>query len=203
VLHGMTLGELARMALGEHWVKYADSLDLTVVPCSGYTHATRYVLPVPPSPNLPDMKSVYLYPSMCYFEATPMSLGRGTDMPFCVFGHPRLKGDYEFSFTPHSRTGAKKPPLMNQVCYGRDLRELSDNDIIAGGVNLEYIIEAYTAMGRPDKFFSRFFENLIGDGHIRTMIEQGRTASEIKATWANDVEAFKEARAPYLLYPLD
>lgn len=203
VVHGMTLGELARMAVGEKWLKGGAAPDLTVIPCEGYTHATRYSLPVPPSPNLPDMKSVYLYPSTCYFEATPMSLGRGTDMPFCVFGHPQLKGKYTFRFTPESRTGAKKPPLMGRRCYGRDLRALSDEEIIAKGVNLEYIIEAYKAMGMGDKFFTRFFENLIGSGKIRGMIERGASAEEIKASWLPDVERFKKQREPYLIYPLN
>ena len=203
VVHGMTLGELARMAVGEKWLKGGAAPELTVIPCEGYTHATRYSLPIPPSPNLPDMKSVYLYPSTCYFEATPMSLGRGTDMPFCVFGHPQLKGKYDFQFTPESRTGAKKPPLMGRRCYGRDLRGISDEEIIAEGVNLEYIIEAYKAMGMGDKFFTRFFENLIGSGKIRGMIERGASAEEIKASWLHDVERFKKQREPYLIYPLN
>lgn len=203
VVHGMTLGELARMAVGEKWLKGGAAPELTVIPCEGYTHATRYSLPIPPSPNLPDMKSVYLYPSTCYFEATPMSLGRGTDMPFCVFGHPQLKGKYDFQFTPESRTGAKKPPLMGHRCYGRDLRGIPDEEIIAGGVNLEYIIEAYKAMGMGDKFFTRFFENLIGSGKIRGMIERGVSAEEIKASWLPDVERFKKQREPYLIYSLN
>lgn len=203
VAHGMTLGELARMAVGEGWVKGCEGLDLTVIPCEGYTHATRYELPVAPSPNLPDMKSVYLYPSTCYFEATPMSLGRGTDMPFCVYGHPSLKGkkDMTFSFTPRSRQGAQKPPLMGRTCYGRDLRGLTDDEIIERGVDLTYIIDAYRAMGKPEGFFTRFFENLIGDGRIRAMIQQGRSADEIKATWKPDVERFRAKRSKYLIYP--
>lgn len=109
VVHGLTLGELARMVNGEHWLPEDRVCDLTVVPCLNYTHQTHYVLPVPPSPNLPNMRAVYLYPSTCYFEATPVSLGRGTDWPFQVYGHPNMKG-YDFSFTPRSVPGAKNPP---------------------------------------------------------------------------------------------
>lgn len=205
VLHGLTLGELGRMAVGEGWLDGKRSLDLTVIPCGGYTHATRYELPVPPSPNLPDMKSVYLYPSVCFFEATPMSLGRGTDMPFCVIGHPALKDKpgCSFSFTPRSRPGARKPPLMDRRCYGMDLRSVSDSAAIAGGVDLSYLIEAYRLMGRPAKFLTSFFEKLIGTDRIRPMIERGDSAEAIRASWQPDVEAFCRQRAPYLIYPLD
>ncbi len=199
VLHGMTLGELALMANGEGWLKENRKADLTVIPCENYTHQTRYQLPIPPSPNLPDMKSVYLYPSTCFFEATPVSLGRGTDMPFTVYGHPDMKG-YRFSFTPRSRPGAKNPPQLDKKCFGRDLRNVSDEEAISMGVNLEYIIDAYRSLNIGDKFFTSFFEKLIGRGDIRGMIERGMTADEIKATWADDVNRFKRQRRPYLLY---
>lgn len=200
VVHGMTLGEIAMMANGEGWLKDGKSVALTVIPCEGYTHQTRYVLPVAPSPNLRDMKAVYLYASTCYFEATPVSLGRGTEHPFKVYGHPDMKG-CDYSFTPRSVEGAKNPPQLDKKCYGRNLCCLADEDIIAEGINLEYLIDAYNNVGMPaDKFFRSFFEKLIGDGNIRTMIEQGKTAQEIEATWADDVEAFKKQRRPYLLY---
>lgn len=199
VLHGLTLGEIALMANGEGWLKDGRKVDLTVIPCEGYTHSTRYRLPIPPSPNLPDMKSVYLYPSTCFFEATPVSLGRGTDMPFTVYGHPDMKG-YDFSFTPRSRSGAKNPPQLDKKCYGRDLRGISDEEAIAQGVNLEYVIDAYRNLGMGDQFFRSFFELLIGRGDIRAMIEEGKSADEIKATWADDVKRFREQRRPYLLY---
>lgn len=199
VVHGMTLGELAQMANGEEWLKDGARCRLTVVPCAGYTHATRYRLPVAPSPNLRTMTAVYLYPSMCYFEATPVSLGRGTDKPFMVYGHPDMKGrDYEF--TPRSVPGAKNPPLLDRLCHGVDLSGISDDDAIAGGVNLSYLIDAYRDLGIGDKFFTAFFEKLIGRGDIRTMIEQGMDAASIAATWADDVRAFKQLRRPYLLY---
>lgn len=199
-LHGMTLGELARMIVGEGWLKNGASLKLDVVKCLGYTHQTRYRLPVAPSPNLPDMKAVYLYPSTCYFEGTPISLGRGTDMPFTVYGHPSMKG-CDFSFTPRSRPGAKTPPQMDRLCYGRDLRGLSDEEVIAKGVDFGYVIDAYRTSGLGEKFFTPFFTLLAGNADIRRMIEEGKTADEIKTTWQDDVKRFRARRAPYLLYP--
>lgn len=199
-LHGMTLGELARMANGEGWLKGGAKVSLTVIPCDGYTHATRYILPIPPSPNLPDMKAIYMYPSTCYFEATDVSLGRGTDTPFTIYGHPKMtEGDYYF--TPRSRPGAKTPPQMGKRCRGRNLRSMTDEEMIAQGVNFEYIIDAYRAMGKPAKFFTSFFELLAGNDKIRTMIESGATAGQIKESWRSDVEQFKARRKPYLLYP--
>ena len=199
VVHGLTLGEIALMANGEGWLRDGGKVDLNVVKCDNYTHQTRYELPVAPSPNLRTMKSIYLYPSTCYFEATPVSLGRGTDMPFLVYGHPDMKG-YSFEFTPRSVPGAKNPPQLDNKCYGVDLRNISDEDAIAQGINLEYLIDAYNNLGMGDKFFRSFFEKLIGRGDIRQMIEDGKSAAEIKATWAGDVEKFRKQRKPYLLY---
>ncbi len=200
IVHGMTLGELAKMIVGEGWLKDGrKDLDLTVVPCENYTHSTRYELPVAPSPNLRTMHAIYLYPSTCYFEGTPVSLGRGTDWPFEVYGHPDYEGS-EFSFTPRSVAGAKNPPQLGNLCHGVDLRALDDEDVIAKGVNLEYVIDAYNKTGLGDKFFTKFFELLVGRGDIRTMIMDGKSADEIKATWAGDVTKFKAQRKPYLLY---
>ena len=199
VVHGLTLGEMARMAVGEKWLESKHKLKLSVVPCKGYTHSTRYILPVAPSPNLPNMHAIYLYPSTCYFEATPVSLGRGTDKPFQIYGHPNMKG-YEFSFTPRSISGAKNPPQLNRECYGVDLSNIPDEDVIAAGINLEYVIDAYRNLNLDDHFFRSFFELLIGNGKVRQMIKDGKSAQEIKATWADDVAKFKEQRKPYLLY---
>lgn len=200
VVHGMTLGELAMMANGEGWLDGKAKIDLTVIPCEGYSHSTRYELPVAPSPNLRTMHAIYLYPSICYFEATPVSLGRGTDMPFEVYGHPEMD-DRDFSFTPKSVDGAKNPPQLNKKCFGRDLRGLDDDSIIARGVDLSYLIDAYKDLGMGDRFFTPFFEKLIGRGDIRGMIKAGMNANEIKATWSGDVEKFRRQRAPYLIYP--
>lgn len=199
VVHGMTLGELALMANGEGWLTDKKCVKLTVVACDNYTHQTRYELPIAPSPNLRTMHAIYLYPSTCYFEATPVSLGRGTDMPFEVYGHPDMTGR-NFKFTPRSVDGAKNPPQLDKTCYGVDLRSLSNEDAIAQGINLEYLIDAYRDLNIGDKFFTSFFEKLIGRGDIRGMIEKGKSAAEIKATWADDVAKFRQQRRPYLLY---
>lgn len=199
IVHGMTLGEIAKMANGVGWLKEGKKVALTVITCKNYTHATRYELPIAPSPNLKTMHAIYLYPSTCYFEATPVSLGRGTDSPFEIYGHPDMAG-YSFSFVPQSVEGAKNPPQLGNLCHGRDLRGIDDEKIISAGVNLEYVIDAYNHLGLGEKFFTSFFEKLIGRGDIRKMIMDGKSASEIKATWADDVKKFKAQRKPYLLY---
>lgn len=201
-VHGMTLGELARMIVGEGWLKDGKKIPLTVIPCANYTHRTRYRLPIAPSPNLPTMLAVYLYPSTCYFEGTTVSLGRGTDIPFQCYGHPDMTG-YDFSFTPESRDGAKNPPQLGKLCHGVDLSKMAEEDAIAQGINLEYVIDAYRNLTKNGKDFylkSNFFDKLMGTTAVREMIEKGMSAEQIKATWADDVERFKLQRKPYLLY---
>ena len=200
VLHGMTMGELAQMINGEGWLDEGRKARLTVVPCEGYTHATRYELPVPPSPNLKSMQAVYLYPSTCLFEGTVASLGRGTDNPFCMYGHPLMKGG-KFTFTPKSMPGAKNPPLLGKLCRGTDLRNENQDSIIARGVDLSYVIDAYKRMPKGMKFFTPFFDKLIGSAEITPMIKRGMSAESIRATWQEDVARFKQQRKPYLLYP--
>ena len=199
VVHGMTLGELALMVNGERWLPASRICDVTVIKCKNYTHQTMYQLPIPPSPNLPNMKAVYLYPSICYFEATPVSLGRGTQLPFQVYGHPNMTG-YNYSFTPQSTSGAKNPPQLGRLCHGVNLSELSEEEIRKKGVDLSYLIDAYRNLNMDDYFFRPFFERLIGTDYVRKMIEQGKDADEIKAIWKEDVEKFKVQRRPYLLY---
>lgn len=199
IVHGMTLGELAQMVNGEKWLPGSRVCDLTVIPCKNYTHQTLYRLPIPPSPNLPDMKSIYLYPSTCLFEGTPVSLGRGTPFPFQVYGHPAMKG-YSYSFTPRSTAGAKNPPQLNKLCHGVNLSGLSDEEIRRKGVDLSYVIDAYRNLKMGDRFFRPFFELLVGTDYVRKMIEQGKSADEIKAMWKGDVDQFKARRKPYLLY---
>lgn len=199
--HGLTMGEIALMANGMGWLK--DGLkvsDLTVIPCEGYTHQTRYRLPVAPSPNLPNMTSIYLYPSTCYFEGTEVSLGRGTDKPFQVYGHPDMVG-YSFSFTPRSMPGAKNPPQLDKLCHGVDLSGISDEEAIAMGVNLEYVVNAYRNLNRGEKFFTKFFDKLMGTETVREMIIAGMSPADIKATWQPGIDAFRVQRRPYLLYP--
>ena len=199
IVHGMTLGELARMVNGEGWLPQGRKCDLTVVPCLNYTHRTLYRLPIAPSPNLPNMKSVYLYPSLCYFEATPVSLGRGTGLPFQVYGHPDMKG-YDFSFTPRSVPGAKNPPQRGKLCHGVNLSTLSEEETARKGIDLSYLSDAYQNLKMGDKFFTPFFEKLVGVDYVRAMIEEGRNADEIKVRWQDDVTRFKAQRKPYLLY---
>lgn len=199
VVHGMTLGELALMINGERWLPEGRVCDLAVIKCLNYTHQTMYHLPIAPSPNLPNMKSIYLYPSTCLFEGTVLSLGRGTDFPFQVYGHPEMK-DCTFSFTPRSVPGAKNPPLLNKLCYGVDLRNVPDGEIGEKGFDLSYIIDAYNNLKIGDKFFTSFFEKLVGVDYIRKMIQEGKSADEIKELWKNDVEMFKKQSQPYLLY---
>lgn len=199
VVHGMTLGELALMINGEKWLPNKRVCNLTVISCLNYTHQTRYVLPIAPSPNLPNNHAIYLYPSTCLFEGTVMSLGRGTPYPFEVYGHPAYKGS-KFSFTPRSVSGAKNPPLLNKKCYGVDLRAIPDEQIIANEFDLSYLIDAYKNLKMGSKFFSPFFEKLVGVDYIRKDIIAGKSAGEIKKRWQTDVERFKKQRKPYLLY---
>ena len=199
-VHGMTLGELARMINGEKWLENG-TCDVTVIPCLNYTHSTRYSLILPPSPNIKDMRAVYLYSSTCYFEGTVVSLGRGTQFPFEAYGHPAMTG-YSFSFVPRSIPGAKSPQFLEEECHGVDLRRKPLADIWAEKINLEYVIDAYRNLNMGDKFFGKnnFFELLAGVDWFRSMIENGSTAAEISARWASDIEDFKARRVPYLLY---
>lgn len=196
VLHGLTMGEIARMAVGEGW---AASCDLQVVRCRNYTHDTPYELPVAPSPNLSTQRAVYLYPSVCLFEGTVVSLGRGTDKPFEVYGHPDMTGCL-FSFTPRPTAGAKHPPLEGRLCHGVDLSRIPLGEARAEGLTLKYVIEACRNLGLGDKFFTPMFEKLIGVGYVREMILAGASEAEIRARWADDVRRFRKLRGRYLLY---
>lgn len=196
VLHGMTLGEIARMSMGEGWTK---KCDLTVVKCRNYTHSTEYLLPIAPSPNLPTQRAVYLYASMCLFEGTVVSLGRGTETPFEVYGHPDMTG-CDFSFTPRPTAGAKNPPLNGRTCHGVDLSTMPLADARCVGLTLRYVIEAYRSLGMGAKFFNPMFEKLIGVGYVREMILAGASEQQIRARWQPDVDRFRSLRSNYLLY---
>jgi uncharacterized protein YbbC (DUF1343 family) len=196
VVHGMTMGEIATMAVGEGWTK---PVELSVVKCRNYDHNTHYTLPIAPSPNLPTQHSIYLYPSTCLFEGTVLSMGRGTEAPFEIYGHPDMRG-YDFEFTPQPNAGSKTPPHNGVKCYGRDLRSIPDEQVWQEGLNIEYLVEAYNNLNIGEKFFKSVFEKLIGVGYVREMILAGATAEQIKARWSDDVERFKEQRRPYLLY---
>lgn len=196
VVHGMTMGELARMAVGEGWCK---KVGLRVVRCRNYDHRTSYVLPVAPSPNLPTQHAIYLYPSMCLFEGTVVSLGRGTDFPFEVYGHPDMK-DRDFSFTPRPNAASTTPPLSGRVCHGVDLRGVPDEQIRQEGLTLRYVVDAYRDLDMGERFFTPMFEKLIGVDWVRRMIVEGASAEQIEACWRDDVERFRQSRRAYLLY---
>jgi len=203
VVHGMTLGELARMAIGEKWLQEGNDCRLTVIPCLNYTHQTHYALPVAPSPNLPNMQAIYLYPALCPFEGTVVSLGRGTDKPFQQYGHPAMQQKYTYSFVPRSVSGAHNPPLKDQTCYGVDLSQLPYETIWQGKMSLSYVIDAYRclkAQGQADHFFTSFFDLLLGQTYVREMIIEGKDEAEIRQRWQPDVEKFLAQRKKYLLY---
>ena len=212
-VHGLTLGELALMINGEGWLSTGkDSCRLKVITCRNYTHRTKYSLIRNPSPNIKTMRAVYLYASTCFFENTVVSVGRGTNYPFEIYGSPYLKNvkGFEFTFTPKSMTGATNPPFMNQVCYGKDLRDVNIESIWDNGINLEYLVDAYNSYkktssknyfwGKADKKGRYWIDLLSGSDKLRKMIEAGKSASEIKASWQSDIQAFKIKRKPYLLY---
>lgn len=199
VVHGMTMGELALMINGENWLPEGKQCLLQIIPCKNYTHQTLYRLPVAPSPNLQTPLAVYLYPSTCYFEGTPVSLGRGTDKPFLCYGHPDYKGS-DYSFTPRSMSSAPKPPQQDKRCYGVDLSNMTESEAMQKHLDLSWLIDAYHNLNIGEAFFTPFFEKLIGVGYVRQMIMQGKSAEEIRACWKDDVETFKRQRKPYLLY---
>lgn len=200
IVHGMTLGEMARMINGEGWLDGGVRCNLTVVPCEGYKHSMHYDLPIAPSPNLRTPLAVALYPSLCYFEATTLSVGRGTDFPFEVVGHPALSSN--FNFTPQEREGAKNPPQNGKVCRGYDLRGRNVESVQKGGIDLTLLVETYRALQAcGERFFlSGFFEKLFGVDYVRDMIVQGYSAEEIENMWQEDVEAFRRQREKYLIY---
>lgn len=196
VVHGLTMGEIATMAIGEGWVKPAE---LMVVRCRNYDHSTHYVLPIAPSPNLPTQHSIYLYPSTCLFEGTVVSMGRGTESPFEIYGHPKMQGR-EFSFTPMPNAGSKTPPHNGKLCYGEDLRGVPNEYIWQQGLDLSYVIDAYNDLAMGDSFFTPMFEKLIGVGYVRQMIKAGHSAEDIEQMWAEELEDYRTMRRKYLLY---
>lgn len=200
VVHGMTVGEYAGMLNGEGWLKNGVKCDLVVIKCKDYTHETLYELPVRPSPNLPNQTSVYLYPSICFFEGTTLSLGRGTSFPFQAFGSPDLP-DRGFSFIPESVPGAKNPPLLGVKCFGTDLRDAVKIKMVPKPeLNLDWLISAYNDYPYKDKFFNSYFDVLAGGPILREQIRKGMTAQQIRATWKEGLEKFGKIREKYLLY---
>ena len=198
VVYGMTIGEYAKMVNGEGWLKNGITCDLTVIPIKNYNRNAIYELPVKPSPNLPNWESVYLYPTLCFFEGSIVSVGRGTDTPFQVYGHPAMRGSY--TFTPQSTSGASKPLLEGQRCRGENLVEYAhDYARNADQLHLEWIIEAYQQL-KDKSFFTSYFRLLSGDKQLQRDIENGKSADEIRTTWKDDLKAFEAIRAKYLMY---
>lgn len=201
VVYGMTIGEYATMVNGEKWLKSGMQCDLTIIKCDNYTHNSRYQLPVRPSPNLQDMKAIYLYPSLCLFEGTVVSVGRGTNNPFSIFGHPLYsKGTY--SFTPKPIIGiSDDPPLKGQKCYGQDLSEASEKIKNEGKLELVWLIETYKVLSPKTQYFVKYFDKLVGNSSLREQIIAGKSESDIRSSWQADLKKFKEIRKKYLLYP--
>lgn len=200
VVYGMTIGEYGQMINGEKWLENGIQCDLTVIPLQGYTHKTEYSLPVKSSPNLPNDKSINLYPSLCFFEGTNVSVGRGTEMQFQIVGNPELKlKPYNFEFTPKPNEGAKYPKHNGEICYGYDLRKEKKLDRI----ELKWLIDFYEShknYSKEKEFFTIFFTKLAGTKKLQQQIEQGLLEQEIRKTWENDLEEFKIIRGKYLLY---
>ncbi len=198
VVHGMTIGEYAQMLNGEGWLKNKVKCDLTVIKMQNYTHQTPYSLPIKPSPNLPNNQAINLYPSLCFFEGTFISAGRGTDMQFQVFGAPSLPASkYTFEYTPQSNEGAKSPKFKGQLCHGKDLRK----EPRLSKINLEWLIDAYNANGKKSDFFNSFFVKLAGTKKLQQQIEQGLSAKEIRDSWKDGLAGFQKIREKYLIYP--
>ncbi|MBE0674394.1 MAG: DUF1343 domain-containing protein [Bacteroidales bacterium] len=203
VVHGMTIGEYAMMVNGEGWLEGGIRCDLEVIMCENYTHGTYYELPVRPSPNLPNQTSVYLYPSLCFFEGTNISVGRGTPFPFQVFGAPSLEGRYAFSFMPESLPEAGTPMHLGKKCYGADLRDAMASALVPSPkLDLSWLIEAWNAFPDKDNFFRSYFETIAGTRKLREQIEAGMTAGQIRESWSEGLKDFEEVRRKYLLYPL-
>jgi uncharacterized protein YbbC (DUF1343 family) len=194
VVHGLTVGELANMINGEGWLTNKAKCELQVVKAGNYTHQTKYVVPVRPSPNLPNEASIRLYPSICFFEAAPVSVGRGTPYPFQVIGGPNPRFG-SFTFTPVPTPGAKTPPLQGQLCYGLDLRNEPLNSF-----TLRYVIDFYDKAENPEKFYNSFFDKLAGTDELRKQIAAGLSEAAIRKTWQADLDAYGKTRKKYLLY---
>lgn len=194
IVHGLTIAELAQMINGEGWLKNGITCPLFIVKNKNYDRKKIYNLPVKPSPNLPTAQSIALYPSLCLFEGTILSVGRGTDFPFEVVGGTSSAYG-NFSFTPKSKAGATKPVLQDKKCYGLDLRQEKNNTF-----SLRFLIEMYQKSPEKDKFFNSFFDKLAGNKQLRQQIMQGMSAAEIEKTWEEDLAIYKAKRNSYLLY---
>jgi uncharacterized protein YbbC (DUF1343 family) len=199
VVHGCTVGELAQMINGEGWLKDGVKADIQVVPVKNYTHRTKYELPVKPSPNLPNYRSIRLYPSLCCFEATSVSVGRGTEYPFQVLGYPNQEFG-KFSFIPKSIVGMETNPMHKNVeCYGQDLRDLKE----APQFTLSFFLNWYHKFPDEKSFIKseRRLNLLMGNDLVIKLIREGKSEQEIRQSWQSELNAYKEMRKKYLIYP--
>ncbi len=202
IVYGMTIGEYAEMINGEYWLKDSVQCTLTVIPNKNYTHETPYTLPIKPSPNLMDAEAIALYPSLCLFEGTVISMGRGTYEPFKIIGHPAFEGQYDFSFEPQSILGmSKEPPHKNKMCYGLNLSNYVAEHGRIDQIKLQWLIEFYAKYPKKEDYFNKFFDKLAGDARLKEYIKAGKSESYIRARWRKDLHAFKKVRAKYLIYP--
>ncbi len=198
VVYGMTIGELGRMINGEGWI--SKKCELTVIPCTNYDHTMAYELPLKPSPNLPNQLSILLYPGICFFEGTPLSLGRGTSKPFQVVGHPDYP-DHTFSFTPASMTSAKNPPQKDKLCYGVDLSKANvDSLFLQQKLDLSVLLRFYQVMDKATFFNASWFDKLAGNSTLRKSIEAGWGEVQIRQSWQADLDTFQQRRKIYVLY---
>ncbi len=200
VVYGMTIGEYALMLNGEGWLKDKAKCNLKVIAVGNYYHGSIYQVPIPPSPNLPDMDAIYLYPSVCFFEGTSVSLGRGTNKPFRLIGFPDTASN-KVSFKPENIPGvAMEPPYKDTLCVGVDLSGEGANLIKNPGINLKWLLEMYKSFPDKNKFFNSFFDKLAGTTRLRKQISENKTEAEIKKSWQEDLNKFKQIRKKYLLY---
>ncbi|HLV93210.1 MAG TPA: DUF1343 domain-containing protein, partial [Aequorivita sp.] len=198
IVHGMTMGEYAKMINGEGWLENKIQCELKVIPMENYDHKKEYSLPIKPSPNLPNDKAINLYPSLCFFEGTLLSEGRGTEMQFQIYGAPFLpKEKYPFTFTPKPNEGSKSPKFNGQICFGEDLR----NTEKLGKINLEWLIGAYNSSWKKEDFFNSFFGKLAGTEKLQKQIENGMSAEAIRDSLKDGLKKFGKIRGKYLLYP--
>ncbi|TVQ14873.1 MAG: DUF1343 domain-containing protein [Bacteroidetes bacterium] len=203
VVHGMTVAEYAQMVNGQGWLGEGLQCELHIVKVENYTRDMWYELPVAPSPNLPNMTSIMLYPGLCMFEGTHLSLGRGTDFPFQVYGHPDLPAEnFPFAFTPESRTAAPNPPQLDKLCHGIDLRTDNPRKLMeTSRFDLSHLLKAWEHFPDKANFFNNFFNRLAGTDDLQKQIKAGMSEAEIRATWQPGLEVFREMRREYLIYP--
>lgn len=202
VVYGMTIGEYAKMINGERWLKDSVKCSLEVIPCLNYNHLIKYNLPIPPSPNLPNMRSVYLYPSLCFFEGTNVSIGRGTEIPFQIYGAPYFDSKL-FKFTPKSSYGSKYPKYKEMDCFGEDLRTLSlDSLKNVNSLNFNWLVKSFKTSNESLDFFNKngFFNLLAGTDKIMNLIKGGASGVQIRETYQMELEKFKLIRKKYLIY---